>query len=60
MNASGWPDPNHYSTAHDLALLARTLITHFPQYYKYDAEKDFTYNNIKQGNRNPLLYRNIG
>jgi len=60
MNASGWPDPNHYSTAHDLALLGRALIHDFPDQYRYDSEKDFTYNNIKQGNRNPLLYKNIG
>lgn len=60
MNASGWPDPDHYSTAHDLALLGRAVIHDFPKYYKYDSEKEFTYNNIKQGNRNPLLYKNIG
>lgn len=60
MNASGWPDPNHYSTCHDLATLALALIRDFPTEYKYYAEIDFTYNNIKQGNRNPLLYKNIG
>jgi serine-type D-Ala-D-Ala carboxypeptidase (penicillin-binding protein 5/6) len=60
MNASGWPDPNHYSTAKDLTILARALITNFPEYYKYYAEKEFTYNKIKQGNRNPLLYNNTG
>lgn len=60
MNASGWPDPNHYSTAHDLALLGRALIHDHPKHYHYDSEIDFTYNNIKQGNRNPLLYKNIG
>lgn len=60
MNASGWPDPNHYSTAHDLTLLGRALIKNHPKQYHYDSEKDFTYNNIKQGNRNPLLYRNMG
>jgi serine-type D-Ala-D-Ala carboxypeptidase (penicillin-binding protein 5/6) len=60
MNASGWPDENHYSTCHDLAILAIALIRDFPDYYKYYAEKEFTYNNIKQGNRNPLLYKNIG
>jgi D-alanyl-D-alanine carboxypeptidase (penicillin-binding protein 5/6) len=59
-NASGWPDPNHYSTAHDLTVLAKALIADFPEYYKYYSEHDFTYNKIKQGNRNPLLYRNIG
>lgn len=59
-NASGWPDPNHYSTARDLSILASALITDFPQYYHYFSEEEFTYNNIKQRNRNPLLYRNIG
>lgn len=60
MNASGWPDPEHYSTPHDLAVLAAALIRDYPEYYKYYAEKEFTYHGIKQGNRNPLLYKNIG
>ncbi len=60
MNASGWPDPNHYSTAYELGLLAYHLIKDFPEYYHYYSQKEFTYNGIKQGNRNPLLYRNIG
>jgi D-alanyl-D-alanine carboxypeptidase (penicillin-binding protein 5/6) len=60
MNSSGWPDPNHYSTAHDLALMARYLVANYPEDYKYYSEKEFLYNNIKQGNRNPLLYKNIG
>jgi len=60
MNASGWPDPDHYSTAHDLAILAAATIKDFPDYYHYFAEQEFTYNNIKQPNRNPLIYRNIG
>ncbi|HOO82296.1 MAG TPA: D-alanyl-D-alanine carboxypeptidase family protein, partial [Alphaproteobacteria bacterium] len=60
VNASGWPDPEHYSTARDLATLGRAIIHDFPDYYKYYMEKEFTYNNIKQTNRNPLLYRNIG
>jgi D-alanyl-D-alanine carboxypeptidase (penicillin-binding protein 5/6) len=59
VNSSGWPDPDHYVTARDLALLARRLIKDFPQYYAYFKEKTFTYNKIKQGNRNPLLYRNV-
>lgn len=59
-NASGWPDPDHYSTARDLSTMAKSLIHEFPDYYKYYSEKEFTYNNIKQGNRNPLLYLNIG
>jgi D-alanyl-D-alanine carboxypeptidase (penicillin-binding protein 5/6) len=60
MNASGWPDQNHYSTAYDLALLAYHTITDHPDSYHYYSEKEFTYNKIKQGNRNPLLYKNIG
>ncbi|MGB4057173.1 MAG: D-alanyl-D-alanine carboxypeptidase family protein [Alphaproteobacteria bacterium] len=59
-NSNGMPDPNHYSTARDLATMAKTLIREFPEYYKYYSEKEFTYNTIKQGNRNPLLYLNIG
>lgn len=59
MNATGLPDPQHYSTPHDLAKLALALLRDFPEYYHYFAEHEFTYNNIKQGNRNPLLYRNM-
>ncbi len=40
--------------------MARHLIADFPEYYHYDSEKEFTYNGIKQGNRNPLLYKDIG
>ncbi len=60
MNSNGWPDPNHYSTAKDLTKLAVYLIRNYPDEYKMYSDKEFTYNNIKQGNRNPLLYRNIG
>lgn len=59
MNATGLPDPQHYSTARDLATLAVALIHDFPEDYHYFSETEFTYNNIKQGNRNPLLYRNM-
>lgn len=59
MNASGWPDPDHYTTAHDLAILAGRMLRDFPQYYHYEAEKSFTWNGIKQGNRNPLLYHPV-
>lgn len=59
-NSTGLPDPGHVMTARDLTVLARRLITDFPQYYDYYSEKSFTYNGIKQGNRNPLLYKNIG
>ncbi len=56
VNASGWPDPEHYSTPRDLAIMARALIHDYPEEYPIYSQKDFTYNNIKQGNRNPLLY----
>ncbi|MEO0391814.1 MAG: D-alanyl-D-alanine carboxypeptidase family protein [Pseudomonadota bacterium] len=59
-NASGWPNPEHYSTARDLSLLARMMIERFPQHYSIYSEREFTYNDIKQGNRNPLLYRGVG
>ena len=59
-NATGWPDPNHFSTARDLAILSQHLINDFPQYYHYFSETEFTFSEIRQGNRNPLLYRNIG
>jgi D-alanyl-D-alanine carboxypeptidase (penicillin-binding protein 5/6) len=59
-NVDGLPDPEEYVTARDLATLARAMIKDFPEYYHYDAEKEFTYNGIKQGNRNPLLYKDLG
>ncbi len=59
-NASGLPDPDHYSTARDLSTLASRLITDFPEYYHFFSEMSFTWNGIKQENRNPLLYRNMG
>ncbi|MDE2148822.1 MAG: D-alanyl-D-alanine carboxypeptidase [Gammaproteobacteria bacterium] len=55
-NATGLPDPDHYTTAHDLAILARALIHDFPERYKLFAEKDYTYNQIHQLNRNQLLF----
>jgi D-alanyl-D-alanine carboxypeptidase (penicillin-binding protein 5/6) len=60
VNSNGWPDPNHYTTARDLEILARHLITDFPEYYHYFSEIDFTYHGIKQGNRDPLLYKHVG
>ena len=59
-NASGLPDPGHLMSARDLATLSLRLIKDFPQYYSYFAEKEFTYNRIRQGNRNPLLYKSLG
>ncbi|MBT3305369.1 MAG: D-alanyl-D-alanine carboxypeptidase [Alphaproteobacteria bacterium] len=55
-NATGWPAPGHLSSARDLALLAEKTIRDFPEYYPYYSEKEFTYNTIRQTNRNPLLY----
>lgn len=54
-NATGWPDPDHRMTARDLALLARHIIREYPELYKIYSEADFTWNGIRQGNRNPLL-----
>lgn len=56
MNATGLPDPSHKASARDLAILARAIIHDSSEYYSIYAEKDFTYNGIKQGNRNALLY----
>ena len=56
-NASGLPDPQHYSTAQDLYLLAAALIRDFPEYYsQYYSQKEFRYNSISQPNRNRLLW----
>lgn len=57
MNATGLPDENHYSTAADLAILAKAIIQDYPEQYAVYAEKYFTYNNIRQPNRNRLLWR---
>jgi D-alanyl-D-alanine carboxypeptidase (penicillin-binding protein 5/6) len=56
-NVTGWPSENHTSTARDIAVLAQALIRDFPEHYKLYAEKEFTFNNIKQYNRNKLLWR---
>jgi D-alanyl-D-alanine carboxypeptidase (penicillin-binding protein 5/6) len=57
MNSTGLPDPDHYTTAHDLALLAAALIQDFPEHYKrLYSVKEYTYNNITQPNRNRLLW----
>ena len=58
-NASGLPDPNNYSTARDLATLAQALMRDFPEDYHYFSELNFAYNGHPQGNRNPLLYKNL-
>ncbi|MBK18903.1 MAG: D-alanyl-D-alanine carboxypeptidase [Rhodospirillaceae bacterium] len=59
-NATGWPAEGHYMSARDIARLSAKLIRDFPQYYKLFAEKNFRYGGIRQGNRNPLLYRGFG
>ena len=56
-DSTGLPDPNHYSSANDLAILAKALIHDFPDHYQWYKQKWFTYNNIKQPNRNQLLWR---
>ena len=56
-NSTGLPDPNLYTTASDLAKLARAMIAEFPEYYPWYRVKSFTYNNIPQPNRNTLLQR---
>lgn len=56
-NATGWPDPEHYTTARDIAVLIRALIADFPEQYALYAEKEYAYNNITQHNRNLLLWR---
>ncbi len=56
-NATGLPDPEHYSSAHDMAKLARAIIYQDPAHYAVYAQKEFLWNNIKQPNRNLLLWR---
>lgn len=57
VNSTGWPDENHYSSARDIAILARAIIRDFPDSYQLYSEKEFTYNEIRQFNRNRLLWR---
>ena len=57
VNASGLPQPEHYTTARDMAILAAALIRDFPVYYPLHAIRSYTWNDIKQYNRNPLLRR---
>lgn len=60
VNSNGWPDDNHYMTAMDLAILARRLISDFPEYYHYFSQKEYSYNNITQQNRNVILGKDLG
>lgn len=57
VNATGWPSKKHVTTARDLATLATAMIREFPERYKWYKEKEFTYNGIRQYNRNKLLWR---
>ncbi len=59
-NATGWPNPNHLMTVRDLATLALRTIQDFPDYYHFYSEKEFEWSDIRQGNRNPLLYKTVG
>ncbi len=60
VNSTGWPHPEHVTTARDIAILAHQIILNFSQFYPIFAEKNYTFNGIRQGNRNPLLYRYSG
>lgn len=60
MNASGWPVPGHYSTARDLSIIGRHLITDFPEYYHFFSDRDFTYNGIHQPATDPLIGKVAG
>ena len=59
-NATGLPDPDQYMTARDLAILAKHLVVDFPEYYPIYSQTEFTWNKIRQQNRNPLLDMGIG
>ena len=59
-NSTGWPHPEHKMSARDLAVLARYLITEYPRLYPLFAEREFEWSDIKQPNRNPLLFANVG
>jgi len=59
-NSNGWPHPKQLMSAKDLAIIAARLITEFPEYYPYFAEREFTYDGITQPNRNPLLKLGLG
>lgn len=60
VNATGWPDPGHVMSLRDLSTISRRLLFDFPEYYHYFGEKEFSYANIRQTNRNLLLWRNMG
>ncbi len=57
VNSTGWPDENHYSSARDIAILSAAVIREHPEIYRYYKEREFTFNEIRQFNRNRLLWR---
>jgi D-alanyl-D-alanine carboxypeptidase (penicillin-binding protein 5/6) len=57
MNSTGLPDPQHYTTTRDIVLLSAAIIGEYPEYYAWYSEKEFTFNSIRQHNRNTLLWR---
>jgi len=57
VNATGWPDKDHYSSARDIATLTQAVIREFPESYRYYKEREYTFNKIRQFNRNRLLWR---
>ena len=59
-NSNGWPHPKQLMSAKDLAIIAARIINEFPEYYPYFAEREFTYDDITQPNRNPLLKLGLG
>ncbi|MEE9302830.1 MAG: D-alanyl-D-alanine carboxypeptidase family protein [Thiotrichaceae bacterium] len=56
VNVTGWPAENHFTTAHDIATLTRAVISEFPEHYKLYKKREYSYNGIKQYNRNKLLW----
>jgi D-alanyl-D-alanine carboxypeptidase (penicillin-binding protein 5/6) len=60
MNSTGWPHPEHRTTARDLATLSTRIIQDFPELFSFYSEREFTYNGIRQSNRNPLIYGYAG
>ena len=56
VNVTGWPNPRHYMSARDIAKLTRTVISEYPEHYEMYKEKEYSYNGIKQYNRNKLLW----
>lgn len=56
VNVTGWPNPRHYMSARDIVTLTRAVIREYPEHYKLYAEKEYSYNGIKQYNRNKLLW----